>query len=254
MTKSSKVAVIACEVLEPEVRHFLAGSQHVAELVIMPLGLHENPPILQQELQVAIDRAEANAAVETIVLVFGLCGRGVENLRHARCPLVIARAHDCVTLFLGDKERYAQHQQDKPGTYWFIPGWIRGKRSPGPEREAYLREQYAKDYDEEDVDYLLDVDRATLAHHEEAAYVGLGLGDAAGEVDYTKTCAACQGWGFREVPGDPALLKALLEGDWDPERFLIVPPNHVIELTGDDDIIRATPPQTAAKSETSSAL
>ncbi len=241
MPKSSKIAVIACAVLEPEVRHFLSGADHVAEMTFMPMGLHENPSVLQRELQQAIDGAEANPAVETIVLVYGLCGRGVENLRHARCPLVIARAHDCVTLFLGDKDRYAQHQKEHPGTYWYNPGWIRGHASPGPEREAYLRNQYAEDYEEDDVEYLLEMDRSALAHYQEAAYVGLGLGNADAEVNYTKTCAACQGWGFRKVPGDPALLQALLSGDWDEQRFLIVPPNHVIELTGDDDIIRATP-------------
>lgn len=241
MTKSSKVAVIACAVLEPEVRHFSAGADHIAEMTFMPMGLHENPPVLQRELQGAIDRAEANPEVETIVLVYGLCGRGVENLQHARCPLVIARAHDCVTLFLGDRNRYAEHQRNHPDTYWYNPGWIRGRASPGPEREAYLRNQYARDYDADDIEYLIEMDRSALAHYREAAYVGLGLGDAAGEVSYTKTCAACQGWAFKEVPGDPALLQGLLSGDWDEQRFLIVPPDHVIELTGDDDIMRATP-------------
>lgn len=239
MTKSSKIAIIACAVLEPEVRHFTATASHVAELVFLPMGLHENPPILQRELQRAVATAEANPVVETIVLVYGLCGRGVEDLRHDRCPLVIARAHDCMTLFLGDKDRYVQQQREQPGTYWYNPGWIRGKASPGPERETYLRNKYTKNYDEDDVDYLIEMDRSALAHYKEATYVGLGLGEPAREVDYTRTCAACQGWGFRQIPGDPALLRALLGGDWDPQRFLIVPPHCVIRMTGDDDIIRA---------------
>jgi len=241
MAKSSKIAVIACGVLEPEVRHFTRESTHILERVFLPMGLHETPSVLQTELQLAITRAESNPAVETIVLVYGLCGQGVENLRHERCPLVIARAHDCVTLFLGDKERYARYQAENPGSYWFNPGWIRGKASPGPEREAHLREQYAGKFDDDDVEYLLETDRNSLGHYIRATYVGLGLGDAEKEADYTKTCAACMGWGFDRIPGDPALLKALLSGDWDEKRFLIVPPQHVIRLTGDDSIIRAEP-------------
>ena len=49
------------------------------------------------------------------------------------------------------------------------------------------------------------------------------------------------GWGFDKIPGDPALLKALLAGEWDEKRFLIVPPRHVIRLTGDESIMRAEP-------------
>ncbi len=241
MPKSSKVAIIACGVLEPEVKHFTRDADHVVERVFLPVGLHENPPLLRQELQRVIDQAEANPEVEVIVLVYGLCGQGVENLRHARCPLVLARAHDCVTLFLGDKDRYADYQKRHPGNYWYNPGWIREKASPGPDREAHLREQFAAKFDEEDVDYLVEMDREALSHYDRATYVGLGVGDTAKDEAYTQTCAACQNWGFERIPGDPTLLKALLNGDWDEQRFLIVPPHHVIRTTGDDSIIRAVP-------------
>ncbi len=246
MSKMSKIAVIACGVLEPEVRHFTQGAAHVVATVFLPMGLHNTPALLQQKLQAVIDEAEANPVVEAIVLVYGLCGRGVENLRHARCPLVIARAHDCVTLFLGDKDHYARYQAANPGAYWYNPGWIRGKASPGPEREAHLRKEYAEKFGEDDVDYLLEMDRTALSHYTQAAYVGLDLGNPEQEVAYTKSCAACMGWGFDRIPGDPALLKALLAGDWDEKRFLIVPPHHVIRLTGDDDIIRAEPEDSAS--------
>lgn len=241
MAKSFKLAVIACGVLEPEIRHLAGNTSHIMDLVFLPLGLHENPAYLQAELQVAIDRAELNPAVEAIVLVYGVCGRGIENLRHVRCPLVMARAHDCVTLYMGDKERYAEHQRQHPGTYWYHPGWIHGKASPGPEREAHLRETYAGKFDDDEVAYLLELDRTALAHYNQAAYVGLGLGDETREKEYTKTCASCMGWAYEQVPGDPSLLQALLAGDWDSKRFLIVPPRHVIRLTADDDIIRAEP-------------
>ncbi len=250
MAKTSKVAVISCGVLEPEVRHFTRDAAHVVEAIFLPVGLHNNPPVLQRELQAAINRAESNPAVEAIVLVYGLCGRGVENLRHDRCPLVIARAHDCMTLFLGDKDRYTAEQERMPGTYWYNPGWIREGGSPGPDREAHLRKDYGEKFDEDDVEFLLQSDRESLAHYDRAVYVGLEVGDAEADVAYTKTCAACQGWGFDRIPGDPALLKALLAGEWDAHRFLIVPPGHVIRLTADDSIIRAEPESPVASPET----
>lgn len=246
MSKISKLAVIACGVLEPEVKLFTKDASQIGEMIFLPMGLHETPAILRQELQKAIDQAEANSEISHIVLVYGLCGGGVENLRHNRCPLVIARAHDCVTLFLGDKEKYAAYQTEHPGNYWYNPGWIRGRASPGPEREEFLRGQYGEKYDEDDIEYLLEMDRSSLGHYDRATYVGLEVGEPEKEADYTKACAACQGWGFNRIPGDPALLKALLAGDWDEQRFLIVPPHHVIRLTADDSIIRAVHEDTAS--------
>jgi hypothetical protein len=150
MSPTPRFAVIACAVLEDEVRHFIRDLPHVRELIVLPQGLHNEPGRLQRELQTAINRAEARPDVETIALVYGLCSRGVENLRHARCPLVIARAHDWVTLFLGDNERYAAQLREHPGTYWYTPGWINSHAPPGPDHTAFLREEYAKKFEPED--------------------------------------------------------------------------------------------------------
>ena len=86
-----KLAVIACDVLEDETRHIARAMPHVRELIMLPQGLHKEPQRLQREVQIAIDRAEALPDVEAIALVYGLCSRGVENLRHGRSPLIIAR-------------------------------------------------------------------------------------------------------------------------------------------------------------------
>jgi hypothetical protein len=241
--------IVACSVLEPEVKHFSGDASHVVGMEFLPINLHENPPLLQQALQQVIDRAEANPAVEAIVLVYGLCGGGVENLRHHRCPLVLARAHDCMTLFLGDKDRYADHQKEHPGNYWYNPGWIRERSSPGPDREAHLRRQFEGRFDEEDVTFLLESDREALSHYDQATYVGLNVGEPTDDEAYTQACAACQGWGFNRIPGDPALLVALLSGNWDEKRFLIVPPHHRIRITGDDAVIRAEPDKSNSQSE-----
>ena len=84
------LSVIACNVLEAEVRHLAADLPHIRELFFMPQGLHNEPVRLQRELQAAVNRAEADPGVDAIALVYGLCSRGVENLRHERCPIVIA--------------------------------------------------------------------------------------------------------------------------------------------------------------------
>ena len=52
-------AVIACGVLEPEVRHLARDCARIRDLVFLPQGLHDDPARMQRELQAAIDRAEA---------------------------------------------------------------------------------------------------------------------------------------------------------------------------------------------------
>jgi len=241
MSTPANITVIACNVLEDEVRAFAKDLPQVRSLVFMPQGLHNEPGKLQTELQEAVTRAEADPETRTIALVYGLCSRGVENLRHERCPLVIPRAHDCVTLFLGNKERYADYIRQHPGTYWYSPGWIKAHTPPGPDRQERLRREYAAKFDPDEVDYLMEMEQEWVSHYTRAAYVGLGVGETKKDRAYTRHCADCLGWSFDHVEGDPSLLQALLRGEWDERRFLIVPPGQVIRLTADDSIMRAVP-------------
>ena len=41
--------------------------------------------------------------------------------------------------------------------------------------------------------------------------------------------------------GDPSLLLALLGGNWDAERFVVVEPGEAIRMTGDIDVMTAGP-------------
>lgn len=240
-----RIAVIACSVLQDEVEHFARGLPHVARIKYLPQLLHNEPMRLRAELQAAVEKCEADAAVDAIVLAYGLCSRGVEELRHARCPLVIARAHDCVTLYLGSKERYAEYLKKYPGTYWYSPGWIKAHAPPGPDRDAYLRGKYAEQFEPDDVEYLLEQEKLWTAHYDRAAYVALGegAGETPAQIAYTRQCAACLGWNFDHVKGDASLMRDLFSGPdkWDNARFLIVPPNHGIKLTADDSVIKAVP-------------
>jgi len=242
MTHPPNLAAIACAVLEDETRHFAASMPHVREVIILPQGLHSEPANLQRELQAAIDRAEALPDVEGIALVYGLCSRGVENLRHARCPLVMARAHDCVTLYLGSKERYADYVREFPGTYWYTPGWIKTSTSPGPDRTERRLREYSAKFDPEDVEYLMEMERSWVANYSRATYVGLGVGETEKDVAYTRHCADCLGWSFDQLSGDSSLLRDLLAGHWDGRRFLVVPPRHLIRLTADDNVVEAVAP------------
>lgn len=222
-----KTALLACDVFKDELEALGARSSPIRWL---EMGLHDQPDVLRGEIQHAIGELETDPAVEAIVLVYGLCGNGLVGVRAGRCPLVLPRAHDCISVMLGGPARHEAFQREHPDTYFYSPGWIRGKRVPGPDREKHLRELYGERYgdDEELIDDLVEVDRETFARHSCAAYVDL-TGDARAE-SYCRECAQHLGWKFRRLEGDPTLLRDLLAGSWDEERFLVVPPGQRIAL------------------------
>ncbi len=53
--------------------------------------------------------------------------------------------------------------------------------------------------------------------------------------------AANRKWDFEKIPGDLSLLRAFVEGEWDPDRFLIVQPGQKIVMLYDERIIGVEP-------------
>ena len=51
--------------------------------------------------------------------------------------------------------------------------------------------------------------------------------------------AAERGWKYEKLQGDMSLVQALVDGPWDAERFLVVPPGHRVAASFDDSIIKA---------------
>jgi hypothetical protein len=239
--KPPACALVACRVLEAEIAALSEESAHVVRREFFEIGLHDQPTSLRSMLAGAISRAEDDPAVEQVVLVYGLCGLALVELAPRRCPLVVARAHDCITLFLGSKERYAAAMREEPGTYWYSPGWNRAQRVPGPEREARLREEYTARFGAEEAEELLEMERSAFAQHTTAGYTDHGLPGDGEDRLYAKRCAQSLGWRFREHPGDPELLHDLLHGPWDDERFLTVLPGERIAHTADASVVRAVP-------------
>jgi hypothetical protein len=192
-------------------------------------------------LQATVVKIEENPDIDHIVLVYGLCSRGIEGVHTCRCRMAIARAHDCITLLLGSKEHYAEYLRQFPGTYWYSVGWNRCHVPPGKERVETLRRQYVEQYGEDNADYLMEMEQDWLRAYHRATFVDLGVGAAPADVQFTKECADWLGWGFDEQRGDPRLLCDLLAGRWDAGRFLVLEPGETVRFTADDCILAATP-------------
>jgi hypothetical protein len=237
---TARSAIIACDVFQDEILKLLRDiSVEDVPLVWLEMGLHDSPDLLRRTIRERIDAVEADPDIGTIILAYGLCGNGLAHLKAGRCPLVIPRSHDCISVLLGGPEAHAAVLKENPATYFYSPGWIRGRRVPGPDREAHLRTMYGERYpdDEEMIADLIEADTETFAHHNCAAYVDL-TNDPHAE-DYCRGCARHLGWSFRKLEGEPTLLRDLLSGPWDPERFLIVQPGGQTAIAPDGTLTAA---------------
>ena len=242
-----RLAVLGCAVLETELEHFAQQLEHetgVPDIVAytkLEQGLHNDPPRLRRELQAAIDRVEAESRPDAIVLGYGLCSRGVDGLFARHATLVIPRAHDCITVLLGDRRRYADYVAKNPGTYWYSPGWNRHHTPPGRERYDKLYAKYVEDYGEDNAAFLMEQEQHWFTTYNRATYVHLTVGASDPDKRYTKDCARWLDWNYDEQAGDPQLLIDLLGGNWDADRFIVVPPGHRLKMTGDEDILTSEP-------------
>jgi len=234
-----RLALFACRVFEQEIALHAAAAKHIMETRFFEVGLHDRPDELRATLQAALSEVEHRDDIEAVVLAYGLCGRGTAGLQPSRHKLVIPRAHDCITVFMGSKEIYAEHQRHCHTCYFYTPGWNRERRVPGPEQLESKRVEFLKKFDPEDVEFLIETEREQWALYDTATYIDLGTDDAAAEAEYARRCADWLGWKFERMHGDPALLRDLLWGNWDAERFQIIEPGSRLGHSPDEAILRS---------------
>ena len=236
---TARVAVITCAVLELEVQHYAEQCDNVVHVELLEQGLHNDPPKLRAVLQQAIDRVESIVPhANAIVLGYGLCSRGTEGVHTSRCTLVMARAHDCITLLLGSKERYADYVSRYPGTYWYSPGWNKHHTPPGRERYERLMNEYRDKYGDDNAQYLMDLEQNWFNTYNRATYVDLTIGATDADIAYTRECADWLEWDFDRQRGSETLLLDLLAGRWDDERFIVCAPGESFTMAADDRVVR----------------
>ena len=240
-----RIKCIACDVLARPVYLVAAHSPHTVDVVLQRFGLHVTPHQLRQALQEQIQAGDESGVYDAVVLAYGLCGKATHGLQAGKIPLVIPRAHDCITLFLGGRHRYDQAFIECPGTYWYVQDYIERGDSENVSLSigAYtaadgdaLYAEYVEKYGEDNAVYLMEVMRAWQAHYERAAFIDLGIGSGDDVMVRAREDAQRRGWRFERLAGDIVLIRRLLEGDWDDD-FLVLQPGQMIEMSGDEGII-----------------
>lgn len=243
-----RLKCIACDVLARPVYLSAAHSPHIVDVTLEQFGLHFKPSHLQSILQQHIDSISEDNVYDAVVLAYGLCGKATDGLRAGKIPLVIPRAHDCITLFLGGRARYEGEFQACPGTYWYVQDYIQrgeteqiplsiGANTMADDEAAYA--EYLEKYGKDNADYLMEVMGAWQAHYDRAAYIDMGLGEGEEVTEKAQRDAQKHGWRFERLAGDLILIRRLLYGDWNEVDYLVLQPGQRIEMVGGDEVVRA---------------
>ena len=99
------IKFIGCEVLAREAYYCASKSKNTVDIQLFSLGLHSNPAEGNKIIQEAINNAD-NKGFDAIVIGYVLCSNMIAELKAGKTKLVVARAHDCITLMLGSHKRY----------------------------------------------------------------------------------------------------------------------------------------------------
>jgi len=220
---------------------------------LLRLGLHIKPENLKHRIQEKIDEAsnQSDIPFDAIVLGYGLCGQATSGLTAKRIPVVIPRAHDCITFFLGSHMRYRGEHDAHPGTIWHTKDYM--ERSRGDREMVPLGSDmavdlpcvyasYVKKYGKDNADYLMEVMGEWQKHYDRSVFVDQGIADASEEIGRAKADADRKGWKFEILQGDLVLIRRLLFGDWDDRDFLKLEPGEKAILAFGDEIIAKVNP------------
>lgn len=242
-----RLKLISCEIFYREVCAVVARSINQVDVAFLPKGLHDiGSAQMLDRLQSALNAVD-ESDYQAVLFGYGLCGTGLAGLTARAKPIVIPRAHDCIALFLGSKERYAEYFQTHPGVYFKTSGWIERGEGLQPLSHQELRkaglgysyEELVEKYGEENAKFLYGQLGDTTRNYSQLTYIEMGIEPDDRFERATREEAARRNWRFEKVRGELGLLERLVDGKWGPEEFLIVPPGWRVVAKYDDSVIGA---------------
>jgi Protein of unknown function (DUF1638) len=243
----ARYKLISCNIFQRELCAAIADTPHVIDPVFLELGLHEEPERLRELLQGRVDQATESSErasapadrYEAILLGYGLCGNSLAGLEARSLPLILARAHDCCAILLGSRREFLARFGDSLSSAWSSAGNIErgssslhltefGRRSGIGLGFAELEASHG----EENARYLWEILHQPIGRPE-IRYIETTETAALGYSEAMREKADAEGKDFVHLIGSSRLLRGLVNGPWDMNDYLVVPPGYRIEACYD---------------------
>jgi hypothetical protein len=240
-----KLKFIGCDVMYREACAMAARTPHRVDLQFLPKSMHDDTDAMRRSIQEAVDAVDTEAGYSGILLGFGRCNDGVVGVHARHTPLVVPRAHDCITLFFGSREAFRKSFEDQPGTYYMTTGWYERAVGDSPlEDQSTVRhlplvgsyDELVERYGRDNADYIAEALGSWSKHYSRMLYMEMGTTDEEPMVRAARREAERRGWTFERRKGDWTLMEKFFGGEWD-ENFVVVPPGGHIVACNDDRIL-----------------
>ena len=241
-----KLKLISCEIFYREFNAVIARSPHLVDAEFLPKGLHDiGTARMRDRIQAAIDGIK-DFSYDAILIGYGLCNNGVVGLTSRDRPLIIPRAHDCITLFLGSKERYLDYFQNNPGVYFETTGWIERGTASGELSQLTVGsklkmqqsfEDLVRRYGEDNARHLWEQIGNPEKQYRKITFIEMGIEPNDSFETAAREKAETRNWKFEKLAGSIGLFQRLVNGGWNDAEFLLVPPGCRVAATYDNGII-----------------
>jgi hypothetical protein len=210
-----RTKIIACPTVGEELKPLLPDG---FTLEMLEYGLHNVPESLHEQLQAAIDATGPEYG--TILLGYGLCANAILGLESRDFRLVMPRADDCITLFLGSRQEYLRQLSLAPGTFFLTKGWIECGEDPYTEY-CSLRMKYGHEK-------AFKIAKRYIQNYTRLALINSGSYKSEAYRKYARMVADYFDLTYEEIPGSNELLENLIGGIWE-RSFVVVPPGEVVQ-------------------------
>jgi hypothetical protein len=242
-----RLNLIACEVMQRELCSAVARSRNQVDVKFLPKALHDlGAETMRAELQRLIDETDYTR-YEAILIGYALCGMGTVGLSARRLPLVVPRAHDCITLLMGSSDKYLQYFDTNKGVYFRSTGWLERGENSDPQTIEHTQkmgiganlEDLIERFGEDNGRYVYEQLRAYQTSYRQLTFIRTGIEPDGSFEDRAREEAKERGWQFDVVQGDLGMINHLVDGEWNPREFLLVQPGEHIEARYDGSIFAA---------------
>jgi len=166
--------------------------------------------------------------------------------------LVVPRAHDCITLFLAAKSATWTTSKTILEFTFKTTGWIERGEAKGELSQLTVGnrlktqqsfEQLVARYGEENAKYLWEELGNPEKHYGKMTFIEMGIERDSSFERIAHEKADARKWEFEKVQGDMGMFQRLVDGIWNDNEFLIVPPGRRVAAPYDEGIIALEEPQ-----------
>lgn len=201
--------MVCCEVFRELIESITLPSD--LEVSYLERHLHRVPKRLHAEVQQVLLQEKG---YEEIVLGYGLCGNGLNQISGCDCPLIMPRVHDCIPVLYGSKEAYEAMHREKPKTFYYSCGM-----------DFFTTEDYIASLEKFGAKETKAIYQWMFAGYERILFIHIDHPNNAAKLTEAQKLAAFLELPCDEVTGSTAYLQQLLWGPWQDEAlFLKVPP------------------------------